>query len=280
MDLRRLKTVFIIILIVIDALLAALLCHMIGQEREVKKETDSSVTAFLQRNMIFLAPDLELPESPEMSDCYLEKMSESNDDFVTKLLGGSYTASEDGGYISGSRSLHIGGAEFRYEDSKPTAPLSDMSASAIEKLCRSELERLDIDSRSYKFNGINMGGNTIKAIFTVEYSGSVFFDSYLSFDISKDGICGISGKNLVSDISVSGRSAKYFKISSILMDIVKNPMLDKNKQHTIVSIKHGYYIGQGSENYRNILAIPVWQIATDSGLILYYDARNGNYIDS
>ena len=64
------------------------------------------------------------------------------------------------------------------------------------------------------------------------------------------------------------------------MDIVKNPLLDKNKQHTIVSIKHGYYIGQGSENYRNILAIPVWQIATDSGLILYYDARNGNYIDS
>ncbi len=280
MDLRRLKTVFIVIFALIDILLGTLLFRVVGQEREIKKETDDSVTAFLQRNMIFLAPGVELPKSPEMSNCYLEKMSESNEDFVTKLLGGSYTVSEDGEYSSGNRSLHIGGAEFIYENTAPETPLSDMSASSIEALCRNELKRLGIDRKFYKFNGINVNDNTIKAIFTVEYNKSVFFDSYLSFDVSKNGICGIAGKNLVADISVSGNSAEYFKIDSILMDLPKNPFLDKNKQHTIVSIKEGYYIGKGSENYRNILAVPVWQIATDSGLILYYDARNGNYIEA
>ena len=54
--------------------------------------------------------------------------------------------------------------------------------------------------------------------------------------------------------------------------------LEKGVVHTIVSVIPGYYIGKTAESYRNILAITVWQIATDSGKILYYDARNGQLI--
>jgi len=68
-------------------------------------------------------------------------------------------------------------------------------------------------------------------------------------------------------------------VISILADLVKSEGLEKNVGHTIVSIKPGYYIGKSEESYRNILAIPVWQIATDRGVILHYDARSGQKIE-
>ena len=89
----------------------------------------------------------------------------------------------------------------------------------------------------------------------------------------------VSGKNLVSDMVTSRSNSRYLSIISVLPDIADNPELEKDVSHTIVSITHGYYIGKTLEKYRNILAIPVWQIATDTGHMLYYDARNGQSIE-
>ena len=106
-----------------------------------------------------------------------------------------------------------------------------------------------------------------------------FFDAYISFDVSMDGILGVSGKNIVSKIKASDSNTPYYSVISILADLVKSQELEKNAAHTIVSIRPGYYIGKSEESYRNILAIPVWQIATDRGHILHYDARNGQKIN-
>ena len=278
MDLRKIKTVFIVVLIIINILLTSVLHNTHSREREIENETGSSVSYFLQKNMIDLAPKLSLPKSPRIYNFYLERMSESNEMFVNRFLEGGYTDVGGGVYKKGDKTLTVGGNEFKLEIPNPGQTVENLNAKAVEELCRKKMDSLGINPDYYKFGGMNFIDNNVKVIFTLQYDDSVFFDAYISFDVTNQGIISITGKNLISDITASGRSAAYISIGSVLMDIIKNPLLDKNKRHTIVSIKSGYYIGGDDGDYRNILAIPVWQIATDSGSILYYDARNGNAV--
>ncbi len=279
MDLRRLKTIFIVVLVIINILLMIYIQNVISQDKTMKQEMLDNVSALLARDMIYLAPKLNTTETPEADNCYIEKMSGGNQELVRRFLGGSYTESREGVYENGKKKLYVSGDEFRYENNSPEKPAKDFSESAIENLCLDEMERLGVSSELYKFSGLNYADDRVKAIFTAQHNEAAFFDAYISFDVTKEGIVSFSGKNLISDLAVSGSSVPYYDINSILPDLAANPQLKKNKKHTIISVKHGYYIGQDAEQYRNILAIPVWQIATDSGDILYYDARNGEYID-
>lgn len=278
MDLRRLKTIFIFVLLTINLVLGFMLYHVEGKEKEIAAATRSNVEGLLRRDMIYLAPNLDVPVSPEINNIYLERMSADNEEFAAYLLGGRYSVGSNGVYSNGGRSLEIRGDEFVYKNSSPDEIVEDFSSKSIEKVCRHEMETLGIKSELYMFGGINQIENGVRAVFTMQHGDDVFFDAYISFDISKSGIYSISGKNLISKMTASARPEKYFNVSSVLLELSKNPDFEKKKHTTIVSIKHGYYIGRNTETFRNILAIPVWQIATDSGEILYYDARNGDYI--
>ena len=68
-------------------------------------------------------------------------------------------------------------------------------------------------------------------------------------------------------------------VESVLMGLSRSEKLTQGVLHKIISIKHGYYIGKGGESYKNILAIPVWQIAVDTGQIIHFDARNGRELE-
>lgn len=193
-------------------------------------------------------------------------------------MGDSYVENEPYSYSSDMGQLVIDGDEFKYFNAKPKTPVSDFSEKNIEKVCREEMKRLGMLSKQYVFGGVNFVDDGIKAIFTVQYNDDIFFDAYVSFDISESGIGAVSGRNLLSGLTASGGGQKFYSIISVLSDLAENPALEKNAAHTVVSIKPGYYIGTTAESYRNILAIPVWQIATDSGHILYYDARSGQSI--
>ncbi len=278
MDLRRIKTIFIIILLVINITLTFVLYNAKSYEREEKEAMVENLTALLAQEMIYLPDTVEVPDSPEIYNFYLEKMFGSNNEMVEKLLGKDYKATENGSYVSDLGRLTVLGDEFRLEWASPQGSVEDFSQDKIKKLCNDEMERLGIMSRIYEFNGFNYIDSGVKAIFTVKHDKAEFFDAYISFDVTHKGICGISGKNIISDLSASGGSTPYFNVVSILADFAKSEKLSEKAAHTIVSIKAGYYIGKNTESYRNIMAIPVWQIATDGGVILHYDARNGKEI--
>lgn len=279
MDLRRLKTVFIFVLIAINVMFFALIYNAVNYEKEERQTMTKSLTALLAKNMIYLPDSLEIPSSPNISGLYLEKMFGSNEDLITRFLGKNYVQLDRLVFQSDMGSLYLDGNEFKFSNSKPQSTVTDFSENNIESLCRAEMKRLGIISEPYVFGGINFVDDGVRAIFTMRHKNDEFFDAYISFDITKNGVDTVTGKNLVSDLTVSDRNEKFFSIISILPDLTENPKLNKNVAHTIVSIKPGYYIGKTAESYRNILAIPVWQIATDSGAILYYDARNGQSID-
>lgn len=278
MDLRRLKTIFIFVLIAINIMLMIVLNSAKRYEREEKKAMTESLSGVLAKNMIYLPKELEIPDTPDIYNFYIEKMFGSSREMIVKFLGEDYEKDNDGEYISSTGRLFVDGDEFKYFNYNPSGTVTDFSQENIEKLCRKEMENLGIMPDVYQFNGLNFVEDGTRAIFTVKHDDAEFFDAYISFDLSENGIFSVAGKNLISDFSVSGGTVPYFSVVSVLADITKSGKLEKNMAHTIVSVRPGYYIGKGAESYRNILAIPVWQVATDTGVIIHYDARNGQEV--
>ncbi len=278
MDLRRLKTIFIFVLAALNIMFCAVLYNAHNYEKEERIAMTASLTKLLAKNMINLPESVELPSSPEIYNFYLEKMFGDNDDLAERFLGKDWTQINEGQYKSEAGRLMLDGDEFKFYVKNPSSSISDLSQTTVERLCRDEMQRLGIFSELYVFNGVNFVDQGIRAIFTAQQEEMFFFDAYISFDVSQKGITSISGRNMISNLVAANSDDTFFSITSILPDLIENPALKKGVAHTIVSITSGYYIGETEESYRNILAIPVWQIATDSGEILYYDARNGKYI--
>lgn len=278
MDLRRMKTVFILVLAAINIMLLCFLSGTRNYEKEEKRVMVENVSALLAGNMIYLPETVQIPDSPDIYNFYIEKMFGSNQDMIVKFLGEEYTRQSEETYKSNAGTLSIEGDEFKFYKTQVQGAVSDFSPENLEKLCRDEMKTFGMMHEAYEFNGFNLVDQGTRAIFTVKKDKSEFFDAYISFDISSMGIYAISGRNIISGMSVSGGTSPYFNVVSILADLVKCERLEKNTAHRIVSVKPGYYIGKTAESYRNILAIPVWQIATDRGLILHYDARNGKEI--
>ncbi len=275
MDLRRLKTIFIIVLVFLNIMFFVILNNAQNYEKEEQQIMTESLSQLLAKDMIYLPQKLEIPRPPDIYSFYMEKMFGENDDLVKRFLGKEWQQSKPGTYESENGRLRIEGNEFKFFNAGQNSNITDFSEESIEKLCREEMERLGILSDLYVFSGINFVDDGVKAIFTAKHQDAVFFDAYISFDVTAGGISLVSGKNMVSDLEVTHSEEQFFNATSILPDLAQNPELKKGIAHTIVSISPGYYIGKTVESYRNILAIPVWQIATDSGIILYYDARNG-----
>ena len=71
MDLRRLKTVFIVVLLIINLALGVILYNAVRQDREIASVTKSNVERILQRDMIYFATNLQIPEAPEIYNVYL-----------------------------------------------------------------------------------------------------------------------------------------------------------------------------------------------------------------
>lgn len=278
MDLRRMKTVFIFVLVAINIMLIGVLYSAKMYEKEQKRIMIENVSVLLSKNKIFLSETLEVPDSPDISNLYIEKMFGSDREMIAKFLGEEYTQQTEDTYQSGKGTLIVDGNGFRFHKAAPQGVVTDFSRENIEKLCREEMKAFGMMHEAYEFNGFNFVDEGTRAVFTVKKDKAEFFDAYISFDVSDKGIYGISGRNIISGMSVSGGTSPYFNVISILSDLVRNEKIEKNTAQRIVSIKPGYYIGKTDRSYRNILAIPVWQIATDRGVILHYDARNGTEI--
>ncbi len=278
MDLRRLKTIFIFVLALMNIVFCAIIYNAQTYEKKEQQIMTESLNNLLAKDMIYLSPRLELPKAPTIYRFYLEKSFGNNDDLIKRFLGDSEYTAHGNDYSNETGRLHLIGDEFKFYNLKPTDTITDFSEKNIERLCREEMERLGIFSELYVFSGINFPDDGVTAIFTVQHEDFAFFDAYISFDVGSRGITSISGRNMLSGLETSRSESKFFNIMSILTDLSNNPALEKNVVHSIVSITPGYYIGKTAESYRNILAIPVWQIATDTGKILYYDARNGKRI--
>ena len=279
MDLRRLKWFFILILLGANIFMWSILKSAELFEQKEKVAMTDNISEILKKEMIILPGELVVPETPKASNYYLEKMFGSNEEMVVKFLGETYSETGERMYESSLGTLFINGDEFIYKKKSDEGSGENEAADSVEMLCRKEMQRLGIKEEVYAYGGMNKIPVGDKVIFTVKHQESVFFDAYVSFDIVDGRIVSMGGKNIISGLEVTESSNVYPDAESVLVGLSRSEKLVQGMPHRIISIRHGYYIGKGGESYKNILAIPVWQIAVDTGQIIHFDARNGRELE-
>nr|QGT51210.1 hypothetical protein Firmicute1046_2860 [uncultured Firmicutes bacterium] len=279
MDIAKVKTILIFVLVAINIALFSFLIGTRNQDTTVNQRSDDQVIALLNEKNIVLDKKLISQKVSSVPNCLIERMLSGDDKIVSKLLGGKYIKEEEGSYTNESKQLTIRGDSFRFTDAAPSEAPADNSPATIERYCIEAMKRMGISSENYTFLGMNGAGENFKALFAPKCADYPFFDANLDFEISSAGLVSVQGKNLISSNTVSGGKTEIFSIHSILVDFADNQYLDRTRQTVITSISLGYYIGHDAEQYKSVLAIPVWQIATDNGDIFYYDARNGKFLE-
>ncbi len=278
MDLRRIKTITIAVLLIIFIMLSGFLISLNRRDKAIEKEANSRVVALLGKSNIILDKNLIPEKNERVEESYVEKIIPNDPVFIEKLLGKGYTKKEVGIYEKGGKALIIDGASFSYIAGENADSVKINDKTQIESYCREKLKWLGADEKLYAFSGVNMTDNTVKALFSGKHEKYEYFDSFITFELTEKGIKSVQAKNLLSSSTASQEKTALFSINSILLDIAGNPEMDKEKKTLVISIAKGYYIGRES-SYKKTMAVPVWQIALDDGTIMYYDARNGNYIE-
>lgn len=278
MDLRRVKTITIAVLLIIFVVMSGFLISLNRRDKAIEKEANDQVVALLDKNNIILDANIIPEKNESVEESYVEKIIPKDPVFIEKLLGKGYKKEGNGNYKKENKEIIIEGASFSYKTGEGTDSVKISDRAQVESYCREKLKWLGADENLYVFSGVNKAGDTVKALFSGKYKNYEFFDSFISFELTEKGIKSIQSKNLLSSSTSSQDKTSLFSISSILLDIAGNPEMDKEKKTAVISIAKGYYIGRESD-YKKTMAVPVWQIALDDGTIMYYDARNGNYIE-
>ena len=140
MDLRRLKTIFIFILVALNIMFCAVLYSAQNYEKEERLAMTSSLTKLLAKNMIYLPEKTELPQSPKIYNFYLEKMFGNNEELADRLLGKDWTRIDDSQYKSEKGKLVLAGDEFKFYVKNPLGilqiyPKTQLKSCAVTK-CR------------------------------------------------------------------------------------------------------------------------------------------------
>ena len=278
MDLRRVKAITIAVLLIIFIVMSGFLISLTKRDKAIEKEANEQVVALLAKSNIILDINIIPEENESVEESYVEKIIPSDHVFIENILGKGYLKKEGLTYENGNKRITIDGASFSYSAVPGEDSVKTNDRAQVESYCREKLEWLGADKDLYVFSGINKAGDTVKALFSGKCENYEFFDSFISFELTEKGIKSIQSKNLLSSNTVSQAKTALFSINSILLDVAGNPEMDKEKKTSVISIAKGYYIGRES-SYRKTMAVPVWQIALDDGTIMYYDARNGNYIE-
>ena len=279
MDWYKTKNILIFVLIILNIATFTVLYKVNTQDMIIEKQSQDNVVEILSKNNIRIDKKI-IPETPDFfTGRYIERALETNTSFIGKMLGDGYKSNGAGVYSYQDKTLSFSGNMLDYINKSPSNPPENLTEDVIKKYCFEEMKKLDINYKTYGYDGLNYSGNKVKAIFSPAIGDYKFFDSFISFEVSSAGISAIQGKNILLTKPVPSISTKVYNPTSLLLDLVSNTSTFKNQITGIINIGLGFYIGGGEERYSNVLAIPAWQIATENGTILYFDARNGKIIE-
>ncbi len=263
MDWRRFKTIIIVVLIIINIFFGAYLIRMKWADSSVNRETRANVIAVLEKSNIILEED-KFPKGDERySACYLTRVLASDDKFIKRITGESGKFEEKNEVFS-----------FEFSSTEKM----DLAEEKIISSCRNFMNNHGIFGDLYKAGKTEIVENNGKVRFYLEYDGSRFFDSYLDFYFSKDGIYKLCGKNIIkAEENINSYEEKMLPAESIAVTVARDKKTDKTVK--IKNMTFGYYLGKSEGVYVSVLAIPVWKIDFSDGDSLSYDARNGSLIN-
>ncbi len=262
MDWKRFKTITILALILINVFLGIYLMRIRLSDNKVNRETRRDVISVLKEGNINLS-EKTFPENRKTySACYVTRVLEEDEAFLKKLSGegGRYKATDEVFEI-----LRAGGE------------IIDLSEEGVRNALRKFMKECGIYESIYKEEKIEIDEGAVLASFVLSYDGCEFFDSFIDFIVTPEGIKKITGKNIIkAEEGLSSYEDSLMPVEGIIISLPNHFKPEKGVD--IEEISFGYYLGKSAGVYKSVLALPVWEIEFEDGNAVYYDARNGSVI--
>ena len=274
MDWRRFKTIIIVVLILINVFLGAYLIRGRIKENDEAKTTRQNVISILEKNNIEMSYD-SFPKSRESySACYISRFLESDTEFIENIIGAAEVSGD--GFLSGEYgTLEIENEVFRFKLSR--ADKTELSENGVIEKCRKFMQSNGIYSELYEADAVKIENDEATVRFWLKYDGCKFFDSYIIFNVTQNGIEEIIGENMVRNKNISSYKSDIMSVESIIVSVADDKKA--NSPVKVESVVFEYYMGKSEGVYKSVLAIPVWVIRFSDGDTLVYDARNGTLIE-
>lgn len=263
MNLGKVKTFLIVLFLGINIYL--IISSFLTARFFIDSKTIDNTVELLKRNQISIDEDLidnsfaNLKNIDTNNIVYTKKFKEANKDGLFKT----------------ENDIFICEREFE--------GIYKLSDRKIKKEIEKFLEASGFETEHMKYGKISVnkkGEKTYKIRCLVK--GYEIFDSSIKVTVLKDSfkIRGSWYEPLSEDIkSRSGsRDVKY--VTSVLLSMLQNEDIMKNKPFAIKAVDYGYLsaasYGQGA--HVTTSALPYYRIITSDGKVYYYDATNGAYL--
>ncbi len=275
----KVKTILIIVFFFINIFLLLSMLVTVNKSIVISPETLEATVSILQRNNIKIDSSIIPTKIQNMHSLELINALQDTDAVAGKVFSDDFQTRKNGDrveYIKGTKTLEFVGCKFSYTDTMPSSNIDNYDVETAEKYVQRFLEKLNIDlqylrlSRAFKEED---GG--IILTFYQEYSKKIIFDSEIVASVTPAGIKSIKGYGLVpKKFTLDKYPGRH--VTSILIDFISNPTIQKDKVITIKEITHGYYIPSDKNviGLKETRAVPKWRITTDLGDQFYYDAVN------
>ena len=253
MNWKNIKTFLIILFLGINIFLAVSTVRMHGADRLTEQNINDAV-ALLGQNNIYIDKSL-IPTVP----ANLDSIELSNPLFADKSIDKSLiTDSNDNGFTM-----------------RIPADTSEITEKNAESKIRTVLKNNKFKVKSIILTKV--GGNKITYNMTSEHNGIKIFDNSMTLTVN-DGSLVLNGTwyEYRSESIISGGKKSVHATSALIEFISAKP--NDGKAVTITDIALGYHAASpdNRKNVKTISASPCYRLTTDTGMVYYYNIRDGS----
>lgn len=275
MELRRLKTIIILILLLVMTAGIVSYAQMEQNDRSINRDYENRIISMLDDAHISIDRALISHGGGFARNLYIELADCGGEEFVTSVLGSGYTKTDRTVFAKDGKRLTL-----TDDGAVLTSGGEALQAGRERERCTALLSSLGVDIHLYKLSGIQGGQSedgTYAARYSAYYEDCEIFDSYIDVVINEESTT-VTFKNPISLCRSTEGTSAFFSGASILAELPQNPMFEGVERATVTEIRRGAAIASDGQNIKSVFAIPVWRVTTDGAGVMMYDARNGNFL--
>ena len=270
MNWYKAKTILIVFLIIVNALLFAYISYDNAVSLAKEEKVIGTVISLMEKKGITVEKELVLEKSKNKSikAAYAENIITDYNEFSKLILGENTVKNSENSYSSEVGTITFNDNRFLAVANKPNV-LKEYKTDKnnFKKNVVDYCSFLGIDTKNID---INLLGNEDEFIATITKSinSHPVFSREIKLVFSTDGIVSAEG---IWYLETENDNSEYElkNISSILADYMNSaPQGSK-----ITSITLGYSTLDDNVFYKNVSFIPVWEIKNDLDNVQYIDAR-------
>ncbi len=262
MNLGKVKTFLIVLFLGINIYL--IISSFLASRFFIDGKTIDDTVALLKSNQISIDKDLidssftNLKNIDTNNIVYTQKFKKANKDGIFEIENDTFLCER----------------EFK--------GIYELSDRRIKKEIEKFLEASGFETEHMKYGKISDKKGQKSYTIRCFVKGYEVFDSFIRVTVLKDSfkLKGSWYEPLSEDIkSRSGsRDVKY--VTSVLLSMLQNEEIMKNKPFTIKAVDYGYLsaASYGGGAHVTTSALPYYRIETSKGNVYYYDAANGAYL--